>query len=142
MFCQLYRIWNSESSCNKSETSVTIKLTPEQRAIEQQVDTFIRCPDPAKPYFTYQGEAGTGKSVLLAHLARKYPRALLCAFTGKAASVIARKSGLPACTIHSAIYTCYGKDPETEELRFGRKVGEGNWQGELVFVDEASTVSQ
>ena len=120
-----------------------VELTAEQREIETQIEKFIRAPyDKAKPYFRYQGLAGTGKSVLLAHLARKYPKALLCAFTGKAASVIARKSNLPASTIHAALYCYYGRDKETRDLKFGRKVKDGEWTGNLVLVDEVSTVNE
>lgn len=118
------------------------ELTAEQRAVEAQIDDFIRDPHPKRMYFVFQGLAGVGKSVLLAHIARKYPRALLCAFTGKAASVVARKSGLPAMTIHSALYACYGKDKDTDELKFGRKINDGAWHGNLVLVDEASTVNE
>lgn len=117
-------------------------LTPEQQAVERQAEAFIRDPRPAQPWFVFEGGAGCGKSVLLAHIARKHPQSLLCAFTGKAASVISRKSGLMASTIHSAIYACYGKDTETEDLRFGRKIKEGEWSGNLVLVDEIGTVNE
>lgn len=118
------------------------ELTPEQRVVEAQIEVFIRNPNPPRPFFTYEGEAGTGKSVLLAQIARNHPSALLCAFTGKAASVITRKSGLPAQTIHSALYTFYGKDKETEELKFGRKIKDSEWHGNLVLVDEIGTINQ
>jgi exodeoxyribonuclease V len=117
------------------------ELTPEQQAVEAQVDAFIHRRQTERDYFTFQGQAGVGKTVLLAHLARKYTGAMLCAFTGKAASVISRKSGLHAVTIHSALYRPY-EDPETRELKFSRTVEDGEWFGNLVFVDEASTVSQ
>ena len=117
------------------------ELTPEQKAVEAQVDAFIHRRQSERDWFCFQGQAGVGKSVLLAHLARKYTGSKLCAFTGKAASVVSRKSGLHAVTIHSAIYTPY-EDAETRELKFARKLKDGEWYGNLVFVDEASTVSQ
>lgn len=119
-----------------------IELTAEQQTIAAAIDTFVRNRRVTQPWYCYQGLAGTGKSVLLGHIARTYPDALLCAFTGKAASVIARKSGLQAQTIHSALYQCYGEHHETKELRFGRVVDDGEWTGRLVLVDEASTVNE
>jgi len=123
---------------------MAFQLTAEQRDIEAAIDRFIKSPNGAngRMWFSYTGAAGTGKSVLLGHLARKYPAALPCAFTGKAALVLGRKAGVQAMTIHSALYICYGADAETEELKFGRKIDAGSWKGRLVLVDEASTVSE
>jgi exodeoxyribonuclease-5 len=124
-------------------SSAHIQLTAEQEAIAAQIHDFLgrRLRPGEKPWYCYQGLAGTGKSVLLAHIANCYPDAILCAFTGKAASVISRKSGLPAQTIHSLLYSFKGRDKLTDEPRYARKVPPGAWAGGIVLVDECSTIS-
>ena len=73
-------------------------LTAEQSAVADRIETFLRARRVERPYFVVSGLAGTGKSVLLATLAARRPGALLCAPTGKAASVLARRTGLVAST--------------------------------------------
>ena len=57
--------------------------------------------------FQISGSAGSGKSTVVRYLIEKigleYDEVLFVAFMGKAASQLAR-NGLPAQTIHSAIY--------------------------------------
>jgi exodeoxyribonuclease-5 len=118
-----------------------IVLTDEQQAVFAAAERFIRNPRPAKPYFYFEGLAGTGKSVVLAALARAHPRAALCAFTGKAASVLTRKSGLAAGTIHQAIYQFLGEDKETGNPYFKPKHDDGDLDGDLAFIDESSMIS-
>lgn len=64
--------------------------------------------------------------------------------TGKAASVLARRTGLKATTIHSAIYQFRGEyvDEETGErnLTFKSRIRDDSWKGRIAFVDEASMV--
>ena len=58
-------------------------------------------------YFKYQADPGRGKTFLVRYLIDRvglsYDEVLFVAFMGKAASQLAR-NGLPAKTIHSAIY--------------------------------------
>jgi exodeoxyribonuclease V len=116
-------------------------LSAEQQGVMDQVEAFIADPDPPRPWLSIQGLAGTGKSFLLAKIAQKYRRATLCAFTGKAASVIARRTGLKASTIHSAIYAYAGEDEETGELLFDQAVEYGAWIKRLILVDESSMLN-
>jgi exodeoxyribonuclease-5 len=57
----------------------------------------------AKQVLKVYGYAGTGKTTLIKHLLETGPAVPVMAFTGKAASVLNDK-GVPATTIHSAIY--------------------------------------
>ena len=116
-------------------------LTPEQQAVFDQALAFIAASRVDRPYFLYEGLAGTGKTVVLSELAHALPRATMCAFTGKAASNLSRKTGLMASTIHSAIYQFLGEDRETKRLMFKEKVDIGGWTGAVALVDESSTVS-
>lgn len=116
-------------------------FSDDQREALDRIDDFLRERSPERQWFQLDGAAGTGKSYLLAHLARKRPSAPLCAFTGKAASVISRRTGLTASTVHSAIYAFEGEDDDGE-LRFSEKLDEGEWRGKVAFLDEHGTVSR
>lgn len=98
--------------------------------------------------FTFGGFAGTGKSTVTAHLAKRLSasgkRVAFCAYTGKAASVLRRKlfsAGVDPSycgTIHGLIYS-----PEED----GRG-GVAGWtlvpsvEADLIVVDEASMVDE
>ena len=116
------------------------ELTDEQRDVFERAELFLRAPRTARPWFAYQGLAGVGKTVVLAALARAHPNALMCAFTGKAASVLSRKAGTTATTIHSAIYQFLGEDDAGEPV-FEAKHDAGDWEGNIALLDESSTVS-
>lgn len=118
-------------------------LSPEQAKAVELIDEFLDSRRPAKQWFTLNGEAGTGKTTILAHVARARRNAVLCSYTGKAASNLTRKTGLPATTIHSAIYRFVGKcvDERGEaELIFRQNVRDGRWDGRIILLDEHSTV--
>ncbi len=70
-----------------------MQLIQEQQIVLAQIQSYIRDPRPAKPYFMFQGLPGVGKTYLMAALAKLYPDAVMCAFTGKAASVLSRRTG-------------------------------------------------
>src|SRR4051812_29140935 len=92
-------------------------LSAEQTAAFDAAMAFLRDPDPARPYWVLSGLAGTGKTETLAEIARACPGSALCAFTGKAASVLRARTGLLASTLHSYLYD---KTGETADQR-GRK---------------------
>lgn len=125
---------------------MTVLLTDEQRRVEDRIDSYIR--SSTQEPFVVHGLAGTGKTTLLAALARKYPNATRLAPTGKAAVVLKKKlDGLLVSTVHSYIYDFRGlhvdraDDGTILEVRpmFETKVDhEGD--GAVVFLDEASMV--
>jgi exodeoxyribonuclease-5 len=89
--------------------------------------------------FLMQGLAGTGKTTVLASLARRRHNASLLAPTGKAASVLARKTGSPATTLHKLLYR-----PETDLqgnlIGFRRRFEPGQLADEIALIDEASMI--
>jgi exodeoxyribonuclease-5 len=90
------------------------------------------------PHFlTLGGFAGTGKSTVIAHLAETWTDAAVCAFTGKAASVLRQKGVSSASTLHSLMYVpiedAFGK------LQFCRRPF---IDARVIIVDEASMVSR
>lgn len=85
-----------------------------------------------------RGYAGTGKTSLVAAVVRALAGmnvpCVLLAPTGRAAKVMSRYSGIPAYTIHHAIY--HG-DPATGHFTLSDNV----LRGAVVIVDEASMLS-
>jgi exodeoxyribonuclease-5 len=104
---------------------VSITLTDEQAAAIDAVRAWYEtCMTTLKPDGRYDtrpfrlfGPAGTGKTTLAKHLgpALGIHNIAFGAYTGKAASVLNRK-GVPATTIHSAIY----RPTQSAELRAER----------------------
>jgi len=93
--------------------------------------------------FNLHGLAGTGKTTVLRHIAAQYKHAVLCSLTGKAASVLRRRSGLQACTLHSFFYRLIvaNKDARGRDvLHFERQHGDGQLTADLVLLDESSMI--
>lgn len=100
--------------------------------------------------FVLLGAAGTGKTTLLRHLAERAEaqgRTIhLLAPTGRAARVAARRTGLPAQTIHSHIYSYLETEADTDDVEssvtlvFGLRPNDAP-PGTLFVVDEASMVA-
>jgi exodeoxyribonuclease-5 len=89
-----------------SSMSVTVQLTPQQEQAVGAVAGWFNNSDGdyAGQPFRLFGPAGTGKTTIVRHIADALGvDAVYGAYTGKAASVLQRK-GVPATTIHSAIY--------------------------------------
>lgn len=117
-----------------------ISLTPMQRSAFDRISEAMRRPASA---FVLHGLAGTGKTTVLAEVARSNPSALLCTLTGKAASVLSRKTGLNAQTIHSVFYQLIGKDRDDQgrkRLFWRDNVPEGQMRHRVVLIDECSMV--
>ncbi len=98
--------------------------------------------------FKLFGFAGTGKTttanVLIREAESAGARVLCVAPTGKAASVLAEKTGRPAMTLHAAIYKFYGLDEEDAPI-FGLEGGGRRRpisSATLVLLDECSMVGQ
>jgi ATP-dependent exoDNAse (exonuclease V) alpha subunit len=114
-------------------------LSREQQSAADQVESFLRSP---RQIFSVAGPAGSGKTRLLAHVAHGHPGAIVTAPTGKAASVLRARSGLPATTIHNALFRLREKRKEGDrlELEFdlARGFRDGGLSGKLILVDESS----
>lgn len=103
--------------------------SPQQEEALRGIQNWLRLPLETAPQIKRLfGFAGTGKSTLAQEInAMVHGEALPCAFTGKAASVMARK-GLPnASTVHRLIYTPVGDGKQRvkeleEELRLLERV--------------------
>ena len=119
-------------------------LSDEQWNAYDRINTFLTARQVERPYLVVHGLAGVGKSHLLAHIAQRFPRAEPCALFGKAASVLSRRIGRDASTVHSILYRFQGEyvDENSGEkyLSFAQKVMDGAWNGRRVLLDEAGVV--
>ncbi|MER6605651.1 ATP-dependent RecD-like DNA helicase [Streptomyces sp. NPDC000927] len=80
-----------------------ITLTPQQEKARQRITQWWSGENPET---TLTGYAGTGKSTAIATIINSLGvKALYLAPTGKAAAVLRAKTGKPARTIHSVLYT-------------------------------------
>ncbi len=119
----------------------TLTLTDEQAKAASAIETFIA--DKRADYFVLHGLAGTGKTTVLSHVAREHPHAKLCTLTGKAASVLRRKTDLPAGTIHSTFYQLERKERDAKgrvHLNWRERHKESDLHGELLLLDECSMI--
>ena len=86
------------------KTPIGITLTADQQAAFDLMRRFAETP--WERTFSLHGLAGTGKSTVLSRFAQELNLSMLWLATliGKAASVLRRKTGLPAATLHSVLY--------------------------------------
>jgi len=116
-------------------------LTKEQQRAFDEISRFVL--ERKGQAFTVSGAAGTGKTHLLAAVAKQFPDAITCAPTGKAAFVLRQRTGLTANTIHHAFYKLRSASKDERgrtELRFTPQHRELALSGELVLVDESSMI--
>lgn len=114
-----------------------MNLSPSQQTALNAIQDWLSLPAGAKNQFILTGAAGTGKSTLLDQV-RTLPAmedAIYLAPTGKAALRVRETTGMPATTIHSAIYNLVrgGRSPQFEynEERFTQ----------MAIVDESSMLT-
>lgn len=124
-------------------TASVIMLTGEQEEAMSAIDAFMA--DPSRQVFNLHGLAGVGKTFLLQHVAEQYDHAALCSLTGKAASILRRRTGMKACTLHSFFYRLTevrkdkrGRDVPTFERRYDR----GDLADKLALIDESSMINE
>ena len=83
-----------------------LELTSDQRHALGRIEAFF---SSEMPVFILKGYAGSGKTTLIKgiveYLASMDMNPVLMAPTGRAAKVISQKTGMPATTIHKAIYS-------------------------------------
>lgn len=115
-----------------------MKLTQEQKNI------IIEIRKLKKPIQTVGGYAGTGKTTLISHLIKVLPNWVVCAYTGKAASVL-RQKGIHASTIHSLIYRpMVNAAGDMVRDSYGNPIfiRVENLEADGIIVDEASMISR
>lgn len=120
----------------------TITLTDEQEAAAHMIFEYLGDRDPGQ--FSMQGYAGSGKTTVLAEVAVDLPNAILCTLTGKAASVLRRKTGLQVSTIHAAFYQLVEQSRDKTgrvRLRFDVSHERGQLADKIVLIDESSMIS-
>lgn len=88
------------------------------------------------PVYAIGGYAGTGKTTIIKEIIRTHTHAAVCAFTGKAVSVLKHK-GVPATTMHSLMY--YAEKDLDGKITFHRRA---QLPTNLVIIDEASMVNR
>ena len=117
-------------------------LSLEQELMATAIRDHIH--EQKKQVLVCHGVAGTGKTTVLTAIAKQFPQAKLCAFSGKAASVLRAKSGLNACTVHSLFYKLIDKgvDEKTKKriLTFARVHADGALVGRVILLDECSMI--
>ena len=95
---------------------------------------------------TVLGLAGTGKTIVAAHLAQTRPTAVLATPTGKSASVLRARTGLDVQTIHQTIYNFRGmvddEESRTKKLRPVFEPKQIRLGGKVVIIDEVSMVGK
>jgi exodeoxyribonuclease-5 len=117
-------------------------LFPDQEDAAAVIEDFLATAGPSS-VFTVHGLAGTGKTHLLAEMARRHSGVLMVAPTGKAATVLRARSGFFVSTIHSAIYNFRGlvddqRRPDYKVPVFSQRAETDI--GNVVFLDECSMV--
>jgi len=76
-------------------------LSEDQESAVEKIFSWIESTEQS---LTVGGFAGTGKTTIISHLLKELRGEIaICAFTGKAASVL-RNKGVPATTMHKLIY--------------------------------------
>lgn len=120
-----------------------IVLSPEQQAAFDALYDFYCNSDDA--YFVLHGLAGSGKTTVLSRFADLIEDSLLCSLTGKAASILRRKTGLEAMTIHSAFYHLIEEKMDKKGRRvliFEDKLEEYAMKKSIVLIDECSMINE
>src|ERR1700677_2337285 len=122
---------------------MSASLSTDQSLAMDSMEEFINSMSPASPYYVLHGLAGTGKTHLMTLLARRY-HAAMCAFTGKAASVLRTRTGMDVSTVHSAIYDFCGLADDEEDTNKKRPIfsdkEDAGLTKKLVLLDECSSV--
>ena len=121
---------------------MSIVLSDEQEAASNLIFEYLGAAR-MKP-MTMHGLAGTGKTTVLAEIAKDVPQAILCTLTGKAASVLRRKTGLNASTIHSAFYQLVEASKDSRgrsNLKFAPTHEHGELADKIVLIDECSMIN-
>ena len=130
----------SEQVYRALESAFGFPFTPDQERAAMLLACFVASDKP-QPACILRGFAGTGKTSLVAALVRVVKAlgrtVVLLAPTGRAAKVFSRHAGLPAFTVHRAIYR--QETFQGEGTRFSLNFNK--LRHALFVVDEASMIS-
>jgi exodeoxyribonuclease-5 len=122
---------------------VDVLFTEQQQKVVDDINEFLTS---SRQIFSLQGYAGTGKTTVMTSMAKSHTDWKLCAFTGKAASVLANKSSLPAGTIHSLFYRFTGNETDiiTGLLapKFTKLHSKDSLLNSVILLDESSMINQ
>jgi exodeoxyribonuclease-5 len=115
-------------------------LTAEQLEAAGGIKKWLYQTD--RPVFAVQGLAGVGKTELLARIAQTPLAPLVCAPTGRAASVLRERFGIPAKTIHSQFHRLKSESRRANgwRLEFAPRRQAGSMAGKVMLIDESSMV--
>ena len=124
-----------------------MELTTQQNIVFEQIKVFLNSDASV---FILRGYAGTGKTTMVKVIAdyiEKNRKLIMMAPTGRAARVLAMKTGHKAVTIHKAIYAKAHVEPKKvkdvaeSEFKFVFPINQSENGGNIVaIVDEASMV--
>lgn len=124
-----------------------MELTTQQNIVFEQIKAFLNSDASV---FILRGYAGTGKTTMIKVIAdyiEQSRQLIMMAPTGRAARVLAMKTGHAAATIHKAIYTKAHVEPKKvkdvaeSEFKFVFPIVQSENGGNIVaIVDEASMV--
>ena len=124
-----------------------MELTVQQNEVFGKIKAFL---DSDASVFILRGYAGTGKTTMVKVIAdyiMQSRQLMIMAPTGRAARVLAAKTGHDAVTIHKAIYDKAHivskkiKDPAESEYKLVFPIRKSEYEGNIVaIVDEASMV--
>lgn len=117
-----------------------VKLSKQQLEASALIKDWYLNGDRLTYYLA--GYAGTGKSTIVNEVVKNLfiNNIIYCAFTGKAASVLAAKGNTPASTVHSLIYKPEA-DPVTNKVKFVLK-DQLETCCDLIVLDECSMINQ
>ena len=134
--------------CACSEFRVTsMELTSDQKHLEEVFAQFLKSDERV---LMIRGYAGTGKTYMIGRFAtmlrQQRRQVALIAPTGRAARVLQEKSGIPAATIHRAIYDLaevivHEDEPGLFKYLFKTKESASDNLDTVVIADEASLIS-
>ena len=129
-----------------------VELNEQQKEAVELIKIWFESSDEL--IFTLSGSAGTGKTFLINYIIKNVislrdDQVAFIAYTGKAASVIAQRTGKETSTIHRLIYNPVevmkkvnvgGVEKEVKKIQFMRKPTIGPYK--LIVLDEISMVDE
>lgn len=126
---------------NASEKQ-TLRYAALSSSQKETIEGTCRLFHQGKRVITIYGAAGTGKTTIVRFIMKKLniqkKQLLFTTFTGRA-SLMLRKKGIDAKTIHSTFYTCF----KNKQGKFRFKLKEElNGQPKLIVIDEISMVGK